>query len=60
MKTKLLPVIIFITLISIPLSIKAQDARLIAKNTFPSVVMLEMRDSNRGMAKIRGKIPTFV
>ena len=24
----------------------AQDARLIAKNTFPSVVMLEMQDSN--------------
>lgn len=46
MKPKLLPIIIFILLAGIPLSIKAQDARLIAKNTFPSVVMLEMRDGN--------------
>lgn len=32
--------------VAIPVGCSAQDARLIARNIFPSVVMLEMQDSN--------------
>jgi S1-C subfamily serine protease len=43
--SKFLQTVLFLILLSISYSIGlAQDARLIAKNTFPSVVMLEMRD----------------
>ena len=44
MKQKTFSLLAFIIFTNLSLSINAQDARLIAKNSFPSVVMLEMRD----------------
>ena len=44
MKQINLSLLVLIIFLNLFLSIKGQDARLIAKNTFPSIVMLEMRD----------------
>ncbi len=46
MKQQPFSLLIFIILINFTVSVKAQDARLIAKNALPSILMLEMQDAN--------------